>query len=188
MKKIKVGLLVISILAIIATLILQGSLAYFTVTGIAENVITFGNIKMKIVETTTGGEPFPEDGVHVIPGETVDKAVTIENVCEQPFYLRVKVVGGIKGQEVPAEDLFEIVINDTNWVARDDGYIYYNRVLQPHEVTEPVFSEVKIVGDKVDNSFIGKTLTVTVKGYAVQAKNNPADLTWEASGWPADDQ
>ena len=52
-----------------------------------------------------------------------------------------------------------------------------------------MFSHVEIVGSKVDNSYIGKTLTLTVKAQAVQSENNPltGTDTFTASGWPAEE-
>ena len=54
--------------------------------------------------------------------------------------------------------------------------------------TPDVFTTVEIVGSKVDNAFLGKTLTLTVKAQAVQSKNNPVNGTdtYLASGWPAE--
>jgi len=45
---------------------------------------------------------------------------------------------------------------------------------------------VEIVGSKVDQHYIGKTLSLTVNAYAVQSENNPAEHPWDASGWPVD--
>ena len=42
------------------------------------------------------------------------------------------------------------------------------------------------MGSKVDQNDIGSTLSLTVKAYAVQSENNPADSPWDASGWPAE--
>ena len=58
--------------------------------------------------------------------------------------------------------------------------------MEPGETTPQVFSHVEIVGDKVDNRYIGKTLTLTVVAQAVQSENNPitGGETYTASGWP----
>ena len=67
-----------------------------------------------------------------------------------------------------------------------DGWYYYRQVLAPGETTPEVFSHVEIVGAKVDNSYIGKTLTLTVDLQAVQSENNPVpgNETFRAAGWP----
>ena len=135
---------------------------------------------------TDQGTEFPEEGVYVIPGDVVSKVVTVENVCDHPFYLRVKLVYGASATELPAEDCFKLDINTENWLYKD-GWYYYTGVLQPGEETPEVFSHVEIVGSKVDKSYIGKTLQLTVKAQAVQSENNPIenDDTTTAKGWPA---
>ena len=61
--------------------------------------------------------------------------------------------------------------------------------MQPAEMSPEVFSHVEIVGSKVDNRYIGKTLTMTVKAQGVQSENNPVkDGHYElVGGWPRED-
>ena len=115
----------------------------------------------------------------------VSKQVSIESDCEHPFYLRVKIVYGIDSQELSAEDCFKLNIDETNWELHD-GWYYYKGIVAPGETTPNVFSHVEIVGSKVDNSYLGKTLTLSVVAHAVQSENNPVDGTdtYNASGWP----
>lgn len=188
LKKLKLRFLALALTAIMMTLLTQGSLAYYTVLGTATNVVTSGNIRLVIHETTDQGTPFPEEGVYVIPGDIVSKVVTVENDCDHPFYLRVKVVYGSNSEDLPAEECFNLNINTENWVYHE-GWYYYTGVVQPGEFTPWFFSQVEIVGSKVDTSHIGQTLNLTVVAQAVQSENNPivdGDTT-TASGWPAED-
>ena len=186
--KIKSRLAVISLAAIVLTLLTQGTLAYYTTTGKATNVVTSGNLQLTIHEMTDQGTAFPDEGVYVIPGDVVSKVVTVENTCDHPFYLRVKLVYGIDAVDLPYEDCFKLDINSEHWTYQD-GWYYYNDILQPAEESEQVFSHVEIVGSKVDTSYIGKTLSIAVKAQAVQSENNPSaqdgDMT-TVSGWPAE--
>ena len=185
MGKFKFKLTIISIAAILFTLLTQGTLAYYSTTGLATNVVTSGNISFIIHETTDQGTEFPKEGVYVIPGEVVSKKVTIESGCDHPFYLRVKVVYGVNSEELSAEDCFKLNIDQEVWEYRD-GWYYYKGIVNPYETTPCVFSHVEVVGDKVDNSYIGKTLSLTVKAHAVQSENNPVEGTdtFNAVGWP----
>ena len=185
MEKTKLKIFAIVLAAILMTLTTQTSLAYYSTVGKATNVITSGNIELKIHEYTGDGSRFPEEGVYIIPGDIVSKRVHVENSCTHPFYLRVRLINGIDSDELSAEDVFKINLNETAWTLREDGFIYYNRILEPGETTEAVFTQVEIVGAKVDQNYIGKTLTLTVSAHAVQSENNPADFPWEAQGWPA---
>ena len=181
----KYKLLVVAVAAIIITTLIQPTLAYYTTVGTATNVVTSGDIQLIIHETTADGSPFPENGIVILPGSVVSKQVTIENVCNHPFYLRVKLVDAIDREELSSEDCFGLNIDTDNWFYQD-GYYYYKQIVEPYTTTTPVFTEVEIIGDKVDNSYIGSTLTLTVNAYAVQSENNSADFPWTAEGWPQD--
>lgn len=181
MKKIKLRTLVISIALILSTYFSQETLAYYTVGGVATNVVTSGGVKLQIHEETADGTAFPEKGVYVEPGDVVSKRVSVENISTQPFYLRVILISGVEKSSLSGDDAFDIDLNTTDWTLHEDGYIYYNSILQPGERTTPVFTEVGIAGRDV---FRGETLTLTVTAHATQSKNNPAEHPWDAAGWP----
>ncbi len=183
--KIKIKILVVALVAAMMALISTSTLAYYQTVGKATNVVTSGNIQFIIHEMTDQGTEFPKDGVYIVPGDIVSKKVSIESDCEHPFYLRVKMVYGVNAQELSSEDCFKLNIDENNWILHE-GWYYYNGIVQPGETTPNVFSHVEIVGSKVDNSYIGKTLTLTVKAQAVQSENNPVSdgNTYNAFGWP----
>ena len=183
--KVKAKLIMIAMVAILLTVLTQPSLAYYTTVGKATNVVTSGDIQLKIHEKTADGSDFPAEGVYVIPGDIVSKQVSIENVCTHPFYLRVRLVSSATNAYLNAEDCMKLDIDTNNWTYRD-GFYYFNRILQPGETTPPLFTQVEIVGENVDRSHIGSTLSLTVNAYAVQSENNPAEYPWDASGWPAE--
>lgn len=186
-KTLKLRAFAIALCAIVLMLIVQDTLAYYSVIGKATNVVTSGDVQLAIHEMTDQGTPFPEEGVYIVPGDIVSKQVSIENVCDHPFYLRVKVVYGIDSLELSAEDCFKLNIDTENW-HQQDGWYYYKGIVQPGQTTPNVFSHVEIVGSKVDNSYIGRTLSLTVRAQAVQSENNPVEdmQTHMASGWPAE--
>ncbi len=183
--KIKLKIFIVTLVAILVTMMGQASLAYYSTVGKATNVVTSGNIQFIIHETTDQGKEFPKEGVYIVPGDVVSKKVTIESDCNHPFYLRVKMVYGVDSQELTAEDCFKLNINEEYWELHD-GWYYYKGVVEPDETTPYIFSHVEIVGSKVDNSYLGKTLTLTVKAQAVQSENNPITdgNTFTSSGWP----
>ena len=183
--KIKLKTATIALIAVILTFFSQGTLAYYSTVGKATNVVTSGNIQFIIHEKTDAGTDFPKEGVYIVPGDIVSKRVSIESDCEHPFYLRVKIVYGVDSKELSAEDCFKLNINEEFW-EQHDGWYYYKGIVNPGETTPNVFSHVEIVGSKVDNSYIGKTLTLSVSAQAVQSENNPidGDDTFTASGWP----
>ena len=183
--KIKIKIFVVALVAALLTFMSQATLAYYSTVGKATNVVTSGNIQFIIHEMTDQGKEFPKEGVYVVPGDVVSKRVSIESDCDHPFFLRVKMVYGVDSQELTAEDCFKLNINEEYW-GLHDGWYYYKGIVTPGETTPNVFSHVEIVGSKVDNSHIGKTLTLTVRAQAVQSENNPITdgNTYTASGWP----
>lgn len=179
--------IVIALVALLLTLLAQNTLAYYTSIGKATNVVTSGDIKLRIHETTTGGKPFPvEEGVEVIPGDVVDKRVFVENVCDHPFWLRVKLVYGTNSKTLDPQQVLQITdLNEKQWILHE-GYYYYYRPLQPKQKTEPLFESVLITGSLVDQHNAEEMLSLTVKTYAVQSENNPGANPWDVSGWPVD--
>lgn len=187
--KIKLKIAVVALAAIALTFVNQGSAAYYQTVGKATNVVTSGNIQFIIHEMTDQGTAFPKEGVYIVPGDIVSKQVSIESDCEHPFYLRVKIVYGINSQTLSAEDCFKLNINEAYWEALD-GWYYYKGIVEPGQTTPHVFSHVEIVGAKVDNSYIGKTLSLTVNAQAVQSENNPLTdgKIHTAAGWPKEQE
>lgn len=187
MGKTKLKIFVVALVAMLMAFISTSTLAYYTTVGKATNVVTSGNIQFIIHEMTDQGKEFPREGVYIVPGDIVSKKVSIESDCDHPFYLRVKMVYGIDSQELTAEDCFKLNINKEHWVLHD-GWYYYTDIVNPGETTPEVFSHVEIIGSKMDNNYLGKTLTLTVNAQAVQSENNPITdgKTHTASGWPAE--
>lgn len=186
--KIKIKVFVVSLVAILMTFIGQSTLAYYQTVGTATNIVTSGGIRFIIHEMTDQGTEFPKEGVFIVPGDVVSKEVTIESDCNHPFYLRVKIIYGVDSKELSSEDCFKLNINEKDWEYHD-GWYYYTGIVEPGETTPKVFSHVEIVGSNVDNSYLGKTLTLTVDAQAVQSENNPLTdgKTYTASGWPLED-
>lgn len=183
--KAKSRLLLIALAAILVTVLTQPSLAYYTTLGVATNVVTTGGVQLEIIEKTADGSDFPKEGVNVIPGDIVSKRVSVQNVCDQPFYLRLSLVSGSTNEALSAEECLRLDIDTVHWTYRD-GYYYYNEILQPAETTPPLFTQVEIVGEKVDRTHGGSVLRLVVNAYAVQSANNPADHPWDAFGWPTE--
>lgn len=185
MNRVKIKIFIVALVALALAFLNHETLAYYSTVGKATNVVTSGNIQFIIHEKTDQGTEFPQEGVYIMPGDIVSKKVSIESDCEHPFYLRVKIVYGIDSQVLSAEDCFKLNINEEHWELHD-GWYYYKGTVNPYETTPNVFSHVEIVGSKVDNSYLGKTLTLTVNAQAVQSKNNPIidGNTYTASGWP----
>lgn len=82
-------LLIVSVLAILVAVTAAGTLAYFTDTGTAHNVITTGNVKIELKEWADEAceEPF-KDKTGVMPGTKVTKIVEVKNTGTGAAFVR----------------------------------------------------------------------------------------------------
>lgn len=183
------GLLALLTLAVLCMAVLAGgTYAYFTVEETAYNVITMGRLDMELVEETTGGAPWPEEGMSgMMPGMTVDKKAYVANVGSVSFYTRMKVEKAVMLEDGAPVDAnlasVALDINTTDWTEQD-GWYYYNRAVPAGESTTPLFTTVTFAAE-MGNEYQNSTVTVTVSAQAVQSGSNGATAL-EARGWPAE--
>lgn len=177
-------LTVISVIILVVALLSAGTYALTTVEDTARNIVTAGGIDFEILERTDGGDPFPVNGIQILPGDTVSKVVTVHSICDHPMYVRVRLTKDVDNELLTAEDRFSMNINTAAWEYKD-GYYYCKTALAPHEETAPLFTEVHIDGESVDNSYLGATFLLDITGYAVQSENNGQSV-FDATGWPED--
>ena len=178
-------LLILSVLAICIATLAAGTLAYFTSEGKAHNVLTTGGVEIAVQEWADEEKTKPfEDLTGIMPGMTVTKIAEIKNTGASDAWVRVKVEKNIKlqGEGTPDAALVELNLNLTDWTLGEDGYLYYNKVLKPGEVTEPLFTAVTF-NVTMGNEYQNATATVDVAAHAVQTANN-GDTVMDAKGWP----
>ena len=178
-------LLILSVLAICIATLAAGTLAYFTSEGKAHNVLTTGGVEIAVQEWADENKQTPfEDLKGIMPGMTVTKIAEIKNTGASDAWVRVKVEKNIKlqGEGTPDTALVELNLNLTDWTLGEDGYLYYNKVLKPGEVTEPLFTAVTF-NVTMGNEYQNATATVDVVAQAVQTANN-GDTVMDAKGWP----
>ena len=189
MKKWKIAALctVLACLSIVAS----GTLAYFTASETAHNVITSGGVDIQLIEQSRNedGSLVPWENVDgVMPGAEISKIVTVENTGASDAWVRVSVTKSItlaRGvQGTPDLSLVVLDINPTDWTEQD-GYYYYNDPLAPGETTPPLFTIVTF-DPKMGNEYQGSTAHIDVKADAVQVANN-GETVLDALGWPKED-
>ena len=189
----KKKILVLAALAIAIAIAATGTLAYFTATGTARNVITSGGISIAIEEKTLSGDglvDFPRDGLKdVMPGTSASKIVRVKNTGPNEAWIRVKVEASITsadGKTLPDTLAggtpvinFEIL---SGWTKGSDGYYYYEKPVANGEKTSELLREVAFAA-KMGNEYQGCKADLLITAQAVQTANNGAKVT-EAKGWP----
>ncbi len=182
-SKKRIGLIA-AIICCIAVLA-GGTLAYFVAEETSYNVITTGVLSMDLVEETTDGEPWPEEGIHgVMPGQIVDKIAYVVNDGGVDFYTRIAIEKIITAAEGVTEELnfdnITLDINEEYWTEQD-GFYYYNAAVKPDEQTEPLFTKVTF-GPSLGNEYQDAYIEIIVNAQAVQSRNN-TDSALTATGW-----
>lgn len=107
--------------------------AYLTDIDFASNSFQNAVEKVEIVEEF---DP-PEE---LVPGISFIKKPSVKNTGTIPCYVRL--FSEVNDSSIG--DYINIDYDMTNWTKKDDGYYYYNKILNPNEVTEPLFTTVKI--------------------------------------------
>lgn len=198
-KKILSLAVIVALLAIAA----MGTLAYFTDTGTAHNVITTGKIDITLNDKTIDAGvvvDFPEDGVFgVMPSETVDKIVSVTNNSAGHAWVRIRIEPAIVSADGAALPLlieddtipaFTINLTDSEkWSCGADGCWYYTESLAPGATTDVLFDSVTFAFE-LGNEYQNCTATIDVTAEAVQTVNNPipdGGTVEDIPGWPEKD-
>ena len=194
----KKKLLVIGAIVCLVAILAAGTLAYFTSSVVTHNVITTSGIDISVVEEgPDGSTPLPDGGFSVtgvMPDSTIKKEVAVKNEVQEPAWIRVELVCSIVGKdgnkletEIDGTQLITYTYPDDfaeNWVEKD-GFYYYKKPLAKNEATSLLIKEVS-VAPEMNNPYQECTVTVAVKAYAVQVKNNnPEGGVLAVEGWPA---
>lgn len=195
-------------LALAALLAVFGTAAFTVSIAPADNVITFGSVKMRICEFTLNDQgeevsfeasaagDYPSTKVHV---GSISRIVRVQNAGEQPMYVRARLLMRAvtaNGTVSDASDAAVLNVNDAAgcpWVDGGDGWYYYrgtadnNGVVAPGASTDNLMDSLRFV----DGSYTtaqGGMFQLTVDAQAVQAKNQqtddaPLDVL-AVRGWP----
>lgn len=184
-KRMLTAALALCCLAVLAT----GTLAYFTAEETAQNVITMGSLKMKLVELDEKGEPW-EDVENIVPGMEVTKKAYVENNGSVDFYTRVKITTRYvneQGKKLPELNTGLVELNlSEDWKPGNDGFYYYKEPVAPGEETKPLFTTVTF-STEMGNEYQNVKVIIDLDAQAVQSRNN-GESALEATGWPESEE
>ena len=175
-------LVLTSAVVLILALLAAGTFAYFTKNARATNVITTGTISIRLNDSITGGTE-KENGwtlSGVMPGQAVEKAVSVTNTGTSPAWLRVKLEIAVemaagKTDTWQGQNVLQFAVNP-DWFLAEDGYYYYSKPVAADDETERLFqSGTLMLNPQLPNDYQGCTVTVAVQAQAVQVKNNDTD-------------
>lgn len=179
--------------ALAGTLAVGGTLAWFTDTEEATNVVTMGEIDITLEEDGGSDGVVKNDGLtydDIMPGDVFQKTVTMENL-ENDAYVRATIT-------VDATDTIldtfngnnalvfkDLVIPDgTNWaVDKEAGTatltLYYtdeDNIMVKDDIWQ-LFSAIEVPGSW-GNDFVNENFTIKVNAEAIQADNLTEEEAW----------
>ena len=154
-----------------------------------ENVITFGSIKMRLIETTTkdGTETPISDGYNedITNQNNVSRNVRIENIHNHPIYVRLKLnmdfISG-NGERSPAGEVATYDYNTGDFTYKD-GWWYYNNVLEPNTSTTNLITQITFNLGQTTEQLVGSKFNLKIDAQAVQSEHN-AEEAINSVGWP----
>lgn len=170
--------------ALVAVVGVGATLAYFTDTDSETNVVTMGHVDIDLDEPIFSAEHEGNTISHVTPNQVItkDPTITVADGSED-CYLRVKMdVEGLEDDAV--QQLYSgININGAEWVLSEDGYLYYQNMVEAGNEIE-VFDTV-VIPESWGNDFVNKTFEINITAEAIQADNfTPAtNELGEINGW-----
>lgn len=199
----KIALMATSIL-VAGALAVGSTLAYFTDKGTATNIVTMGDVRIKLTETKNG-DPV-ESGLtfnNVMPKDVIAKDPTVTNVGNHDAYIRCKInIGQSESSITLSDEQKQQLLSGLNidkqfldsdsakpaWVLNPaDGYYYYQKLLP--KKTEQGSSSVNFftqftVPERWGNEMAGKTFTIGITAEAIQADNFTPHTTGAViDGW-----
>lgn len=189
-SRIAAFLAAVSIIAVMA----YSTLAFFTAEDTALNKVSMGNVSLILNDDTLDPETedpvaFPEEGFSgVMPGDVIDKIVSVTNDGDNAIWVRIRLDRSVTPPEGSELDLsFEGIalnLNEDDWTEGADGWFYYNSILEPDETTEDLFTTVTFPAS-IGNDYMNAKVEIDVLAQGVQSQNN-GNTVLEAAGWPAD--
>lgn len=210
-KKILAAALAVLLVAVAG----YGTLAYFTATGKATNIITAATLGIKINEYANDDDPSkPENGVliaegaggtvdgvsitikkdGIVPGDIVSKIPKVENTETIDAWVRVKVTVSCTDAEGVALSADPIEINyntgsgATQWTLGTDGNYYYNGIVAPQGETGDETAQLfsTVTFDLEDTDNTYQGATVTITLDAQAVQSgNNGATVMAAGGWPS---
>ena len=168
------------VVALAATAIVGGTLAYFTDKANATNTFTVGNVDITLTEPNWEGSG-SKDAPEVYPGEALAKDPTVKNDGANPCFVRIQVTGldclGTDAGNITYKTDYVTGKLGDNWVLHTDGYFYYNKVLEVGKTTDALFDQI-VIPTALKNGNAKENFDVVVTAQAVQAQG--AKASWSA--------
>lgn len=184
--------LIITLLSLVIVLfVVTSTVAYITRSTVANNVITFGSLKMKLLQTTLNEnneeiEVDNNEDINITHKSELSRIVKIENLGKHDFYARISLnmVGtDSNNNEFDANEYVTYDVNTNDWIYKN-GWYYYKKIVKQNELTSNLITNIEFNINEITTKFPNGNFKLDIKAEVVQAENN-ADNVLDALGWPS---
>ena len=183
--------IIILLLSIICLLIMATTVAFITREKVANNILTFGNIKMQLLQTTLDKNNMEkcindDESFDIMHNSTVSRMIRVKNLGKHDFFLRIslKMMGKDKNNnEFDAYNLVTYDINTEDWIYRE-GWYYYKTIVKQGETTSNLITKIMFDIDNITSNYPNGNFKFDVDAQAVQSENNAKDVL-SVEGWPS---
>lgn len=185
-KALRERIVILALIGILVIAIIGGSsMAQVTKRAETENIISSGEITVKLLNKMKNGDDMPELITHIVPGDTLDNVVSVKNTCQYDEYIRIsldKVIYETAEENAILDDSkATFLLNEEDWTYNEkDGYYYYNEVLKAGETSEALYDGI-FLSYSMGNEYKLAVMDVEITVEAVQSVNNGDVFT--AEGW-----
>lgn len=183
----KIMILLVIILCITA---ITFSYSYITLKFESDNIITFGSIKMKLMQKEVkDSKEFLVDNkntINITGRKEINRKVYIQNVGNENIYVRISLDTFLvdnDGNKKSVNDLIRFDINDNYWIYKD-GWYYYKNILKYNEDTPNLFTKIMFDEENITKEYEEGTIDLDITAQGVQSANNSSNVL-DAEGWPA---
>lgn len=167
------------------------TVAFITMRIDAKNIITFGNLKMELIETTLNQDNTEtivenNDIIDITNITDLSRIIKIKNIGKHDFFTRVSLnlIGIDKDNiEFNATEYINLDINPTDWVYKD-GWYYYKKIVKNNEITSELLTNIRFDVNSITSHYPNGKFKLDINAEAVQAENNSKDVL-EVMGWPS---
>lgn len=181
-------LVLLTSLTLVAVVGIGATLAYFTDSDAATNVITMGHVDVDLEEPNFDPDDDDDTIEDVTPGQEIVKDPTIKVVeGSEDAYIRAKIELSSNLNAEQAKELMNGIKIKDGWYLSADGYYYYNEVVTSETKTERKYpTEDGYATEEVDgvvlfdivsipetwgNEVADMTFKIIVSAEAIQADN-----------------
>lgn len=190
-------IMMFSAVALLAILVVGGTMAWFTSTAEKENTFIAGTVEIKlhdVVARLEDGEEEPFTTLENInPGDEKAKVVYVESTGSKGSYIRVKLTPKwvvkdettVLPNEITGENGGTVAYWPSigaGWSLDNDGYYYYEHILKQGDKTTNLIEQINFNGPLMNNDYQGATFTLEVKAESVQASNYAFRDEWDKPG------